>query len=65
MRARVPSALAIAQVVLRIVSSGCSVLALVMLVYCSANYGKDFAVGYIAVRWLYHPLIIHRSWPCQ
>ncbi|KAK3896531.1 hypothetical protein C8A05DRAFT_39931 [Staphylotrichum tortipilum] len=48
MRARVPSALAIAQVVLRIVSSGCSLLALVMLVYCSANYGKDFPVGYVA-----------------
>ncbi|KAK3904438.1 hypothetical protein C8A05DRAFT_31765 [Staphylotrichum tortipilum] len=48
MRARVPSGLAIAQIVLRIVSSGCGALALVMLVYCSVSYAKHFPVGYVA-----------------
>jgi len=55
MRARVPSPLAIAQVVLRIVSSGCSVLALVMLIYCSVNYARDFPVGYVAVGYTSSP----------
>ncbi|KAK4034687.1 hypothetical protein C8A01DRAFT_38846 [Parachaetomium inaequale] len=46
MRARFPASAAIAQLVLRVLSSACSAAALVFLVYCSAGFRRHFPIGY-------------------